>query len=352
MKKLTRSTEFYIFLVFIALTIFIEIQSGQFFTSNNIVDMLRAMIVPGIFSIGVLMVLVSGGIDISFTAIALLSMYSATKILMIWNYEGNVIMAFIISGAIGLLLGLINASLIAFYNLPTIIVTLGTSSMFIGFMQGILHSRVISDIPKPMLEFSRAELFRVYNKELGVSSGLPVVFLILVALIIIAWFILRYTMLGRGIYALGGDRTAAERAGFNIIAIQFFIYSFVGLISGIAGMTRAIMMANVHPTNLMGMELTVIAAVVLGGTSITGGRGTITGTLLGVALITVLSNSLILMGIPTTWQKVFTGALIIIGTGLSAYQTMKEKNKVHGGMKLGKKGSKETQKNTTGSSAI
>lgn len=330
MKKLLRTNEFYIFMILLLLCVFIQIQSGQFFTRNNIVDMLRAMIVPGIFSIGVLMVLVSGGIDVSFTAIALLSMYAATRLLMIWHYEGNVILAFIISGAIGLFLGLINAALIAFFDLPTLIVTLGTSSIFTGFMQGVLHSREISDIPKTMINFSKIDLIRVYNAKLGVSSGLPAVFLILVGLIIIAWFILNYTMLGRVIYALGGDRIAAQRAGFNIIKIQFFIYSFVGFISGIAGMTRTIMMANLHPTNLMGMELTVIASVVLGGTRITGGHGTITGTMLGVALVTIMSNSLILMGIPTFWQKFFTGVLILIGTGVSAYQSMKQKNTLHG----------------------
>lgn len=340
-KKLWRRNEFYIFLILLVLCVFIEIQSGQFFTNNNLVDMLRAMIVPGIFAIGVLIVLVSGGIDVSFPAIALLSMYSTTKILMFWNYEGSILLAFIISGVIGLLLGLINAALIAFFELPTLIVTLGTSSMFIGFMQGVLHSREISNIPQIMIDFSRADLFRVHNAELDVTSGLPAVFLILVALILITWFILRYTMLGRGIYALGGDRIAAQRAGFNIIAIQFFIYSFVGFISGLAGITRTIMMANCHPTNLIGMELVVIASVVLGGTRISGGHGTITGTMLGVALVTVMNNSLILMGIPTYWQKFFTGLLILAGTGVSAYQTLKEKTRLHGGVDAGDKALKK-----------
>lgn len=334
MKKLFRSNEFYIFLAVAILCIFIQIQSGQFFTSNNIVDIIRAMIVPGIFAIGVMMEIISGGIDVSFPAIALLSMYSATRILMIMDYEGSVALAFIISGLIGLVLGLINAALISYLKLPTLIVTLGTASMFTGFMQGVLKSREISNIPKPMLEFSNADLFRVHNSELDVTSGMPIVVLILIALIIISWVIMRYTMLGRGIYAIGGDPVAAERAGFNIVKIQFFIYCFVGFISGLAGMTRTIMMANCHPTNLLGIELTVIAAVVLGGSRITGGYGTVTGTLLGLALVTIMNNSLILMGIPTYWQKFFTGMLILIGTGVSAYQMTRENNRLHGRVDL------------------
>ncbi|MDC7234724.1 MAG: ABC transporter permease, partial [Spirochaetales bacterium] len=110
---------------------------------------------------------------------------------------------------------------------------------------------------------------------------------------------------------------------FNVFGIQLFIYSYVGLIAGIAGIARASMMRNCHPTNLLGMEMTVIAAVVLGGTRVTGGLGTLTGTMLGMGLMTMMANSLIMLGIPTYWQKVFTGAIIIIGTGVSAYQVSK-----------------------------
>ena len=132
-------------------------------------------------------------------------------------------------------------------------------------------------------------------------------------------------MLGRGIYALGGDEISAKRAGFNVFGIKLFIYSYVGLIAGIGGIARASMMRNCHPTNLLGMEMTVIAAVVLGGTRVTGGLGTLTGTMLGMALMTIMSNSLIMLGIPTYWQKVFTGLIIIIGTGVSAYQVKQDR---------------------------
>ena len=106
-----------------------------------------------------------------------------------------------------------------------------------------------------------------------------------------------------------------------------FVYCFSGAIAGFTGITRAVMMTNCQPTNLAGIEMTCIAACVLGGVSVTGGKGTITGTMIGITLMTMMSNSLILLGIPTYWQRVFTGAIILIGTGISAYQILKNNKK-------------------------
>lgn len=323
-KKVTKQTEFYILITIILLIALVQIRSGQFLTGNNLVDIVRSMIIPGMFAIGAYMVLVSGGIDVSFPAIASLSMFATTKIFLSMDYQGSILLIYLVGAGIGLLLGLVNAILIAKFKFQTLIVTLGTTSIYTGIMLGPLEAHQIS-IPKPMHDHGKAKLFTAYNDELGISSNMPVTILIFIALIILAVFIMKYTMLGRGIYAVGGDEISAKRAGFNVFAIQIFVYCFVGLISGIAGIAQASMMLTAEPTNMLGMELTVIAAVVLGGASITGGKGTLTGTLLGVALITIMSNSLILIGIPTYWQRVFTGAIIIIGTGVSAYQLNKKK---------------------------
>ncbi len=115
----------------------------------------------------------------------------------------------------------------------------------------------------------------------------------------LVWLLLDFTMLGRGIYALGGSREAAERAGFNIRRIQYFIYGTVGLLAGIAGIIYASLNRQANPQELVGTELNVIAAVVLGGASLTGGRGTVIGSLLGVALVVIMNNSLVLIGVPS-----------------------------------------------------
>jgi simple sugar transport system permease protein len=141
-----------------------------------------------------------------------------------------------------------------------------------------------------------------------------------VLVVIVVWLLLDYTMLGRGIYALGGAREAAERAGFNVTRIQYFIYATVGLVSGIAGMTFGSLARQANPQDIVGMELNVIAAVVLGGAQLTGGRGTVIGTVLGVILVVIANNSLILIGVPSVWQRVVIGAIILIGTGIPAIQ--------------------------------
>jgi simple sugar transport system permease protein len=129
---------------------------------------------------------------------------------------------------------------------------------------------------------------------------------------------------------LGGAREAAERAGFNISKIQYFIYGTVGLFAGIAGIIYASLNRQANPQELVGTELNVIAAVVLGGASLTGGRGTVIGTILGVALVVIMNNSLVLIGIPSTWQRVAIGIIILIGTGLPALQAKRKSRRIAG----------------------
>ena len=216
-------------------------------------------------------------------------------------------------------MGALNGFLIAFLRLPTLVVTLGTASLYTGLMFGAFAASA-SDVPPAIVAHGKETLFTAVNAQLGLSSNMPSQVLILVGVFVLGFLFLRYTMLGRGIYAIGGDEAAAERAGFNVRAIKMFLYCLVGVLAGITGISRISMMAYADPSTFLGMELTVIAAVVLGGTRVTGGVGTLTGTALGVALMIILANSLILMGIPTYWTRVFTGAVIIIGTGVTARQ--------------------------------
>ena len=130
MKKLAQRNEFYIFLVIAALGILIQLRSGQFFTPNNIVDLFSALIVPGLFALGAFMVILSGGVDVSFPALASLSMYATTRILVDANYQGGIWLPIIMSLCFGALLGAVNGVLIATFKLPPLIVTLGTSSVF------------------------------------------------------------------------------------------------------------------------------------------------------------------------------------------------------------------------------
>ena len=322
LKKLARRNEPYIFLVLLALCLLIEFRSGQFFSPNNLVDIASALIVPGLFAIGTFLVIISGGIDVSFPALASLSVYATTKFLLDINYQGGVWLAIVLALTIGALLGAFNGLFIGYFRLPALIVTLGSSSVFKGIMQGALNSRQLTIIPPGMREWGTSSLFTARNSISGLTSRMPVSFIALVLVLLFVFFLLRYTMFGRGIYAIGGSEVSAHRAGFNVVRTKVIMYIMVGMISSLAGVIRVCMMQQAHPTNMLGMEMNIIAGVVLGGTAITGGRGTLLGCMLGTLLIVIVGNSLILLGIPTSYRSVFTGALIIIGTGVSAYQVI------------------------------
>jgi len=321
LRNLLMRQEVIIGLTIIALSIFIGLVNPSFFSTANVFRILRATIILGMFAMGVLIVLISGGIDVSFPAVAVFAMYVTVSLIRSGALPDNLLLSYGVSALIGLGLGLFNAVFIAWLRLPTLIVTLGTLSLFRGVLLFFVGSQRIriAEVSPSLTELSRANLLTVENPGGGLAN-LHLAFAFLIVLALIVWGLLRYTMLGRAIYAIGGDREAAERVGFNITRIQFFIYGFVGLLAGITGFTFAALSREADPFSIVGMELDVIAAVVLGGASITGGRGSVIGTLLGVLLITLMSSSLVLLGISSDWQRFVVGLLIIIGTTIPVLQ--------------------------------
>jgi simple sugar transport system permease protein len=220
-SRLLRSNESLVAVTIVVLSLVIGLNNPTFFSVGNLFDLLRSSIVMGIFAMGVLIVIVSGGIDVSFTAIGVFALYSTTRILKETMPDAPIFVGFLIAAAIGLGLGMINGFFIARFKLPTLIVTLGTLSMFHGFLLFAIGNQIIRDVPAAMDAFARSALVRI-PLERGVANLHPAI-LITLAVTIVVWLLLRYTMLGRGIYALGGAREAAERAGFNVPHIQYFI---------------------------------------------------------------------------------------------------------------------------------
>ena len=324
-KRIFTSTEFYVGIVLVLLCLLIQMKSGQFFTGNNAVDLLRAFSVPAMFCIGEMFVIITGGVDVSFPAIASMAMFIVCS--QLEHVTDNPILFFAAAMLIGLAVGLVNGFIIARFRFPALIVTLGTSSICFGIMQGVFKSREYP-LCQPLYELGQMKLLSVTNPVSGLTSDMPVGIILMVLLIFIGWFILERTMLGRGIYAIGGDERAAQRAGFHVFKPIVFIYAFSGCMAGLIGVLRSTMLLAVHPNNLEGLELTVIAACVLGGVRMEGGKGTVWGAMLGMALLTVMDNSLILLDISTTWQKVFTGAVIILGTAISALQARRNERKL------------------------
>jgi simple sugar transport system permease protein len=317
MRRLLRRQEVWLALLTVALGVGIGVANPAFLSLGNVFDLCKSTTVTGLFALGVLIVLISGGIDVSFAAIGAFSMYVTSKVLVAVDFQGSAVVAFLLAGAIGVSLGLFNGVFIALFRLPTLIVTLGSASLLRGFLLAFIGTTIVNNLPAGMVRFSRLSLWEKTLAD-GTPAGLSASFALFVVAALLVGFLLQRTMLGRGIYAMGGNLVAAERAGFRICWQQLFIYGLVGLLSGVAGLVHACMMRNANPFDLVGMELNVIAAVVLGGASITGGRGTVLGTVLGVMLLVTINNSLILLDIPSYWQKVVTGMVILVSTAITA----------------------------------
>lgn len=324
MKKAKNETV--LLIVMIIVMAIISAINPQFFTPYNMIDLLRSCVTDGIFAIGVMIVLISGGIDISFPAIGAFSMYSVTIIFNYIEYEGSIVLPMLTAILIGICLGLMNAIFVHVFKIPTFIATLGTSNIISGILLTFIGSNAIMKLPKGFTKFAKASIITV-NAQIGKSS-LPAAIILLLVIAFLAYFILNHTLLGRGVYALGGNITAAERVGFHVGVVQTFIYCFAGGVAGVAGLAHTCLVRTANPFDILGTELSIIAAVVLGGTSITGGKGTVKGTLLGVFMITIISNSLIMVGISTYWQRAVLGLLIIISVSIAAYQNSNRKIKL------------------------
>lgn len=304
----------------LALTILVVVAAmtmvnPDFLSVSTLFGILRNSLVETVFALGVLIVIVSGGIDVSFPVIGIFAGYTTVVIAQAGGDPG-VLGALLVAVVIGSLLGLVNGGLIARFGLPTLIVTLGTQGVFRGVLLAYIGSKYIAELPAGLAQLSTADLFVVQQGP--VAARLHVFVVPVVLLCLAVHWLLQRTMFGRGVYALGGDAESARRAGFPVARLQLAIYALVGLLAGIAGIMHVTLSRNANPYELAGTELDIIAAVVLGGASILGGRGSVLGTVLGVVLIAVIKNSLILMGVPGTWQRAAVGALLVAGVSIQA----------------------------------
>jgi simple sugar transport system permease protein len=317
-KRLLKRNEIYLLFVIIGLSILLSIVNPNFLTLENLFDILRSYSFMGILAVGVLVVLLSGGIDISFTANATVAQY-VMAYLLVNNLEMNIFLAILIPCVIGVALGGINAALIYFLNAPPIIITISTLNVYFGVLQFISGGKWLYNFPVWFRNISKVSVLKLVNPD-GIPYGLSILTIIWIAIIVFTFLILRYTTLGRKIYAMGGNMEAAKRSGLNVLQLQMFVYCFMGLLAGIASIIQALLAQTVAPNAIMGRELAVIAAVVLGGASLAGGTGSLVGTLLGVSLIATITNGLTLMRVSSYWQNVFIGLIIIISVSVTALQ--------------------------------
>lgn len=278
------------------------LRPDTFLTMDNFLNVLRRSSVNGIIAVGMTAVIISAGIDLSVgSMMALSGMVGAWVMIVIGgpNPDGAALVVGTLAGIItGLVCGLLNGILITKLKLPPFIVTLGTMSSFRGISY-VMNAGKPYNIPH----------YKYLNE--GIVLGLPISVIIFAVIILLAGFVLKYTRLGRYTYAIGSNREAAFHAGVNVDSYLIRIYTFTGLVVGIAAMITTSRAVSAQPTAGVTLELDIIAAVVIGGASLSGGRGTIIGTLIGTLLISFLRNGCTLLDISTNVQLIVIGGIII-----------------------------------------
>jgi simple sugar transport system permease protein len=315
MKRLTRRMEFYVLIAVVGFAAIITCFNPRFLSLENVFDLLKSCSVLGILSVGMFIVILSGGIDISCAAVAQVSEY--VMVAVINQTGGNLLFAVLVACACGTILGAVNGSLIYFLKIPPIITTIATYNIFYGLLYVFSKGQIIISYPKYLRDFAGTSVFHLTSATgSGAKLSIVVVMWILVALL--TFVILRFTSLGRNVYCIGGNTIAAQRAGISVFRTQMFVYCFMGLLAGVAAVAHFCVVLTVVPSSIVGRELDAIAAVVLGGTSIVGGSGTVVGGVLGVILFAMMGNGLTLMKVSSYWYKLLIGLVILVSISISA----------------------------------
>lgn len=321
-KKILRSNEFVIFLILVGLSLAIGLVNPAFFSISTVFDTLRASIVFFIMAYGLLPIIIAGGIDISFVAIAAVSSYATHMFLIGRGYQGGILLYYVIACGMGVLMGLLNGFLVTRFKLPVFDVSLAAYTMWYGFNLFFVGATANFDLPPGTVGYYNQFIIKARDPFVG-ETGLHVSILYVIVIgLFIAWM-LKYTTIGRGIYAIGGNREVALRSGFNITRITLITFAIMGLLSAIAGVTQAFLSRYFNPVIFITQPLDVLAAIILGGAAITGGSGSVLGTTLGVLVIQLINRALILTGIPVEWQRFVVGVILILFTSIPALRALR-----------------------------
>ncbi len=289
-----------LFIAFFVLCLILSIINEHFLSINNLTNVLRQTSINGILALGMTFVILSGGIDLSVGSILACSgMISASFVAK--GSDPNLFLAILSAVAVGTLLGSTNGILISRFKVPPFVATLGMLSA----------ARGLTYIYNDGMPFSGlSPAFRFLGQ--GYVFGIPVPVLIFIILSLISWFVLKYTIYGRYIYAVGGNIKSAKTSGIGTKKIIFSVYALSGFFAGLVGLILTARTTSALPQAGVSYELDAIAAVVIGGTSLKGGAGSILGTCLGALIIGVINNGLDLMGVSSYYQQVIKGCIIVL----------------------------------------
>ncbi|WP_082034186.1 ABC transporter permease [Cohnella kolymensis] len=301
-----------VLIALLLLCVFFSLSSEQFLRIDNILNVFLQSAIMGIIAIGMTYVVITAGIDLGVgSVVAVSGMIIAGMII-----SGIPVIAAILVGlVIGMGSGVINGFFITRFNMAPFIVTLGMMAAARSITLVYSDAQTISVYKDPFLQFLR----------MGNVLGVPVMILITAVLFIIANYVLSNTVFGRHVYAIGSNKKAAEVSGINVKRVEMMVYIIAGVLAGVGGLMMTARLGSGTPLAGVNLELMAIAAVVIGGSSLSGGRGTIFGTLIGVLLINVLNTGMNLMNISSHYQGLIMGSVILLAALIDSLSNKKSK---------------------------
>lgn len=306
LKKLLKTKEIGIILILVVLSILIQLENPIFLTYSNIIDVCRNTSYTLVIAVGMTFVLIAKGLDLSVGSLTALG--GLVSALAMTNGI-PIPIAVLLGMMVGAAFGIINAFCIVKLNIPAMIATLGSMYMARGLVMIVTKGSPVFPLPEAFGNFGK-----------GYFLGVPYVVIIAAVLSIIAHWVLSSTTYGRKVYAIGGNAETAKFAGINVAMVTASCYVISGALAALSGILTAARMGSGQPSIGDGTEMTVITAVIIGGTSLNGGAGTILGTVLGALLMNVLTSGMNLVGVSPYWQKFVMGLIIIVAVGADMYQ--------------------------------
>lgn len=322
LRHLINQHEFWLGMLIMLLALGLSLRTSEFLTLGNLTDVATSYAILGILACGLFVVLIAGGIDISFPAMTAIAQYVMASTML--THGGNLFSVFAIAIGCGLLLGMLNGLLVYLLRVPAIIITIATLNLFYGLLVWATNGTWLYGFPD---WFMNGINWFSFTANDGYEYGLTLPLFCLLAVFILTGILMNFTRIGRQIYAMGGNLESASRLGINLRGLHLTVYGYMGVLAGVAAVVQAQTTQSVAPNSLVGYELTVLAAVVLGGASMSGGRGTLSGTLLGVLLLAFLQNGLTLLAVSSYWHMVFSGIIILVSVSATAWNEKHQRAK-------------------------
>jgi ribose/xylose/arabinose/galactoside ABC-type transport system permease subunit len=311
-KRIFATKELGILIVLVLLSVIINIANPVFFSFDNVVEVLRNTSYTLIVALGMTFLIIARGLDLSVGSVLALCGL-VTSIFLSWGVP--VAVSIFIGLLTGAVVGIFNSLTVVLLHIPSMIATLGSMYMARGLVLVITKGKPIYPLPDAFVKIGAGRLAHV-----------PYIIIIAAVLSIIAHIVLTRTVFGRKIYAIGGNEITAKYAGINVPLVTAGVYVIAGVLASLSGILTAARLSSGQPSIGEGMEMNVIAAVIIGGASMNGGSASILGTVLGTLLITIIATGMNLVGVSPYWQRFVTGLVIIFAVGLDQYQRRKKKS--------------------------